>query len=146
MVALCNRADDICFHPVVCSIFLSSFFFSSPNLSRRRLHVCHTSAHGVALVRIQDAGLKRAAACMRLAGNARRKKSPKSRHLRTIVQLCWAISSQLMLQKPEPKTGARKLASVSGASVIQSGTEFFWRQILESDRTCSISRQNPATT
>ena len=45
-----------------------------------------------------------------------------------------------------PETGARKLASVSGASVIQSGAEFFWRQILESDRTCSISRQNPATT
>ena len=31
---------------------LSSSFFSSPNLSRRRLDVCHTSAHGVALVRI----------------------------------------------------------------------------------------------
>ena len=30
----------------------SSFFFSSPNLSRRRLGVCHTSTHGVALVRI----------------------------------------------------------------------------------------------
>ena len=45
-----------------------------------------------------------------------------------------------------PETGARKLASVSGASVIQSGAEFFWRQILESDRTCSISQQNLATT
>jgi len=34
--------------------FLSSIFrlFSSPNLSRRRLDVDHTSAHGVALVRI----------------------------------------------------------------------------------------------
>ena len=31
--------------------FLLSFF-SSPNLSRRRLDVCHTSTHGVALVRI----------------------------------------------------------------------------------------------
>jgi len=28
------------------------FFYSSPNLSRRRLDVCHTSTHGVALVRI----------------------------------------------------------------------------------------------
>jgi len=37
------------------------FFFSSPNLSRRRLDVYHTSTHGVALVRISDAGLKRAA-------------------------------------------------------------------------------------
>ena len=36
-------------------------FFSSPNLSRRRLDVCHTSTHGVTLVQISDAGLKRAA-------------------------------------------------------------------------------------
>ena len=38
-----------------CSFFLSSFFllfFSSPNLSGRRLDVYHTLAHGVALVRI----------------------------------------------------------------------------------------------
>ena len=44
MVALCNRVDHIYFHAV------SSFFISSPNLSRRRLDVCHTSTHGVALV------------------------------------------------------------------------------------------------
>jgi len=30
----------------------SSIYFSSPNLSRRRLDVYHTSTHGVALVRI----------------------------------------------------------------------------------------------
>jgi len=38
-----------------CGFFFLSFFlsfFSSPNLSRRRLYVCHTSTHGVALVRI----------------------------------------------------------------------------------------------
>ena len=34
------------------SVVSSSFFFSSPNLSRRRLDVCHTSTHGVALVQI----------------------------------------------------------------------------------------------
>ena len=33
-------------------MFLSSSFFSSPNLSGWRLDVCHTSTHGVALVRI----------------------------------------------------------------------------------------------
>jgi len=54
MAALCNRGAII-FLP--CSFFLllllsSSFFFSSPNLSGRRLDVCHTSTHGVALVRI----------------------------------------------------------------------------------------------
>jgi len=35
-----------------CDFYLSSFFFSSPNLSGRRLDVYHTSTHGVALVRI----------------------------------------------------------------------------------------------
>jgi len=42
----------------VVSFFLSFFFFSLPKLSRRRLGVCHTSTHGVALVRIENAGLK----------------------------------------------------------------------------------------
>jgi len=48
MVTLCNRAD----HYIFALWFLSSifFFFSSPNLSGRRLDVYHTSAHGVALV------------------------------------------------------------------------------------------------
>jgi len=49
MVALCNRAD----HYIFALWFLSSsFFYSSPNLSGRRLYVYHTSTHGVALVRI----------------------------------------------------------------------------------------------
>ena len=46
--------------------------FSSPNLSRWRLDVYHTFTHGVALVQIWNAGLKRAA---RLAENTGRKKS-----------------------------------------------------------------------
>jgi len=44
-----EQGRPLYFCPVVSS---SSFFFSSPNLSRRRLDVCHTSTHGVALVRI----------------------------------------------------------------------------------------------
>ena len=53
MVALCNRADHYIFALWFLSIFfLSIFFYSSPNLSGRRLDVCHTSTHGVALVRI----------------------------------------------------------------------------------------------
>jgi len=49
--------------PVVSSsfFFFLSSFFSSPNLRRRRLDVYHTSTHDVALVRIEAAGLKRAA-------------------------------------------------------------------------------------
>jgi len=42
-------------------LFFFFFFFSSPNLSGLRLDVCYTSTHGLALVRIKDAGLKRAA-------------------------------------------------------------------------------------
>jgi len=60
MVALWNRADHYIF---ILSFVLLSFLllFSSPNLSRRRLDVCHTSTHAVALVRISDAGLTHAA-------------------------------------------------------------------------------------
>jgi len=54
---------------------LSSFFFSSPNLSRRRLDVCHTCTHGTALVRISDAGQKRATRGSLKMQDA--KKSPK---------------------------------------------------------------------
>jgi len=52
MVALSNRADHYIF--ALWFLLLSSFFLSSPNLSRRRLDVCHTSTQGVAfaLVRI----------------------------------------------------------------------------------------------
>ena len=47
MVALWNRADHYIF-----ALLFFSFFFSSPNLSHHRLDGCHTSTHGVALVRI----------------------------------------------------------------------------------------------
>jgi len=58
MVALWNRADHYIFVLWFLSSFFFFFFFSSPNLSRRRLDVCHTSTHGVALVRNRMAGLK----------------------------------------------------------------------------------------
>jgi len=67
----------------------SSSFFSSPNISRCELDVCHTSTHGVALVRIYDAGLKP------VARGSLKTQDAKNRHLGTIAQLCWAISSQL---------------------------------------------------
>jgi len=61
MVALWNRAD----HYIFILWFLLSIFylFYSTNLSGRRVVVYHTSTHGVALVRIYDAGLKCAARC-----------------------------------------------------------------------------------
>jgi len=57
-------------------VLSSSFFFSSPNLSCRRLDVCHTSTHGVTLVHISDAGLKPAARGSLKTQDA--KKSPKT--------------------------------------------------------------------
>jgi len=79
-------AQTIIFLP--CGFFL----FSSPNLSRRRLDVCHASTHGVALVRISDAGLKRSA---RASLEMQDTKSRQKRHLGTIAQLCQAIYSQI---------------------------------------------------
>jgi len=70
MVALCNRADHYIF-----ALRLLSIFFSSPNLSRRRLDVYHTSTHGVALVRIENACLKCAASGLLQMQDP--KKSPK---------------------------------------------------------------------
>ena len=49
MAALCNRAGHYIF---ALRFLLSIYLFSSPNLSRLRLDVCHSSTHGVALVRI----------------------------------------------------------------------------------------------
>ena len=89
MVALCNRADHYIFILQFLSIFYILSFFSSPNLSDRTLDVYHTSTHAVGL----SANLEcRSEMCgMRIAENA----GPKNRHLGTIAQLCWAISSQL---------------------------------------------------
>jgi len=94
MAALRSR----CGHYIFAAVFLlsSSFFlsfFPSPILSRRRLDVYRTSTRGVALERISNAGPKCAASGSLKIQDA--KKSPKIRHLRTITQLCWAISSQL---------------------------------------------------
>jgi len=60
MAILWNRAGHYIF-ALRFLLLTSSFFFSSSNLSRRRLDVCHTSTHDVALERIYDAGLKCAA-------------------------------------------------------------------------------------
>jgi len=63
-----------------CFFFFLLSFFSSPNLSGRRLHVYHTSAHGVVLVRIWNAGLKCA------ARGSLQIQDAKNRHLGTIAQ------------------------------------------------------------
>jgi len=72
--------------------FLLSFlFFSSPNLSGRKLDVYHTSTHGLSA----NLECRSEMCCARLTENTGRKKVAKNRHLGTIPQLCRAISSQL---------------------------------------------------
>jgi len=76
LVALWNGADYYIFILwFLLSFFLPFFFFSSPNLSRHRLDIYHTSTHGEALVRIYNADLKRAACVSLKIQDA--KKSPK---------------------------------------------------------------------
>jgi len=91
MAALWNRAGHDIF--ALWFLLLFFFFFSSTNLSGHRVDVYHTSANGVALVRIYDAGLKCAARGSLEIQDAQM--TQKNRHLGTIAQLCWAVSSQL---------------------------------------------------
>jgi len=74
MAALWNRAGHYIFE---LWFFLWSIlyllFFSSPNLSRCRLDVCHTSTHGLSA----NVGCRSVTCCTQLAENSGRKKSPK---------------------------------------------------------------------
>jgi len=91
MITLWNRADHYIF---ALWFFSSSFFFlfSSPNLSRRRLDVCHTSIHGVALVRILNAGLKCSArGSLEMQDAKNRQKSPSVHHRTTLSGYIFAI-------------------------------------------------------
>jgi len=77
----------------VISIFyllLILLFYSSPNLSGRRLDVYHTWRGPSA-----NLECKSERCCSRLAANTGCKKVAKNRHLGTIAQLRRAISSQL---------------------------------------------------
>jgi len=79
----------------------SSSFFSSPHLSRRTLDVCHTSTHGVALVQISDAGLKRAA-CGSLEmqdSKKSRQKSPSGHHRTNLSGYIFATKARIDNQK-----------------------------------------------
>jgi len=74
----------------------SSFFFSSHNLSRRRLDVCHTSTHAVALVQISDAGLKRAArGSLKIQDGKKLPKSPSGHHRTTLSGYIFATKARI---------------------------------------------------
>ena len=93
MAALRSRCGHYIF---ALSFVLSScsFFLSSPNLSRRRLDVCHTFTDGVALVRIEDAGLKRAArGSLKYRTQKIAKKSPSVHHRTTLSRYIFATEA-----------------------------------------------------
>jgi len=91
MAALYNRTGRYIFALWFPLLLLLLFF--SPNLNGHRLDVYHTCTHGVAPS--ANSECRSEMCCMRLAGNARPKKSPKIRHLGTIAHICRAISLQL---------------------------------------------------
>ena len=89
MVALWNRADHYIF-----ALWLLYIFFSSPNLSGRRLDVYHTSTHGVALVRIYNACLKCAArGSLQMQDPKCRQKSPSGHHRTTLSGYIFATKA-----------------------------------------------------
>jgi len=70
-----------------CGFYLLLFFLAYSQ--RSEMDIYHTSRHHVALLRIQNAGLKCA------ARGSLEIEDAKNRHLCTIAQLCRAVSSQL---------------------------------------------------
>ena len=88
MAALRSRCGHCIFF--LWFLLLSSFFFSSPNLSGRRVDVYHTWC-GLSV----NLECRSEMCCTWLAGNTGRRVQQKNGHLRTIAQLCPAESSQL---------------------------------------------------
>jgi len=89
----CVADANIIFLP--CGFFLSSiFFYSSPNLSGRTLDVYHTSTHGVALARIENAGLKCATrGSLQIQDAKMVQKSPSAHHCTTLSGYIFAIKA-----------------------------------------------------
>ena len=76
----CVAVRTLYFRPVVFNSF-SFFIFSLPILSRRRFDVYDTSTHGVALVRLKDAGLKcTVSGWLKYRTQKSREKSPSGHH------------------------------------------------------------------
>jgi len=84
MAALRNRCGHYIFALwFVLLPLLLLLLFSSPNLSRRRLDVYHTSTYGVALVQIQNADLKCAARGSLEMQDPKNRQKSRSGHYRT---------------------------------------------------------------
>jgi len=111
-----------------CGFYLSSsffFYFSSPNLSGRRLDVYHTSTQGVALVRISNACLKCAARVSLKIQDA--KKSPFWHHRTTLSGCIFAAEACIDNWK---KLLNSNICSTCPHNMVNFGlltAEIFWR-------------------
>jgi len=92
MVALWNRADHYIF--ILWFLILSSSFFFPRLISAVADWMYAILPHMVCSLSA-NLGCRSETCCSQLAENTGRKKVAKNRHLGTITQLCWAISSQL---------------------------------------------------
>ena len=100
MAALCNRAGHYIFALWFLLLPIFYLLFFPPNISRRRLDVCHTSTHGVALVLISDAGLKRdARGSLKIQDAKSRQKSPSGHHHTTLSGYIFATKAHINNQK-----------------------------------------------
>ena len=89
MATLCSR----CRHIFILWFLLSSFL-SLPNLSSRRLDVYHTSTPGVALVQIQNAGLKSTArGSLKIQDTKIAKNLPYGHHRTTLSGYVYIVQS-----------------------------------------------------
>ena len=129
MAVLCNRAGHYISPLWFLLLFLSFYLFSLPNLGRRRLDVCHTSTYGVALVGIEDGGMKCAArGSLKYRTQKSRQKSPSGHHRTTLSAYIFAtkalidnrkkcVKQQYVLQMSHNMTNFGPLAAQIGLPV-----------------------------
>ena len=75
-----GRLHSRCGYHIFAPRFLLSFFFSSPNLSRCRLDICHTCTHGLSA----NLWCRSETCCMWLPENTGCKNSPSGHYLTTL--------------------------------------------------------------
>ena len=141
MAALCNRAGHYIFAVWFHLSSSSSFFFSSPNLSGRRLDVYPTSAPGVTLY--ANLECRSEMCCARLAANTGRKKIAKKspsghqpttlsvsqlRHVSTIEKNL--LSSNMSSTCPHNMVNFGPLAAEICWRVWGTRTNFNWFRVL----------------
>ena len=112
------------FCPVVSSIFL----FSSPNISGRGVDVYHTSTHGVALVRISDAGVKRdARRSLKIQDAKTSPKSPPGHHRTNLSGYIFATKARIDNRKKTLNSNVSPTCPHNMVNFVPLTAEICWR-------------------